>query len=468
MTPFNGYPLCAAVAMACTAILVACGGGGGSPGTTTPPTAAQAATVVDGPLMGYGSVIVNGVRFSTVGASMQDDDGQSVNLSQLKLGMTLRVDGDADDATARGSASKIELVHGNRGAVTAIDVPAGTLTVLGQTVKTNSATAFQGAAGLAALTVGQVVEVYGVLQPDGSLLATLIEVKAAVTSVSLIGRISSLGGTSFKVGNLTVNYATAVVTGVLGDGKRVRVKATSGPVANVLTATSVKVSGNAWVNGGPVTTGASLKLKGVADAAPVDGLLTVSGTPVDVSKAVIRGGNSIAAGALIEVKGTWDGSSLQASVVEIEGFREHDMGGRNELFGAVSSVTGNIVVVDGVTVDLTAAVFSNGTLAQVVVGSYVEIKGNLVGTTLMATRVELKTGSGAVGLGFEQFGPVTDFVSSSNFKVNGMLVDASKAVFVHGSAANLANGVYVEINGAKDASGTFLATKVEIESKKAS
>jgi hypothetical protein len=450
-------------ASACCLVLAACGGGGGSPGTTTGTSGAQAA-VYDGPIMGYGSVIVNGMRFSSVGAVLQDDDGQTVNLAQLKMGMTMHIEGVADETTGQGTASKMELVHGTRGVITAVNTPPGTLTVLGQVITTNATTAFQGATGLAALTVGQSVEVFGVAQTDGSLLATLIEVKVAQAAVSLVGRISGLTGTTFKVGNLTVNYASAVVDGVLADDKRVRVKAASGPVANVLTASAVRVSAAAAVGNTPVAAGARMKVKGVADAAPVNGLLTVSGTPIDVSKAVIQGGATINAGQLLEVFGIWDGKVLQATRVELEGAREARIGGRNELFGAVSSVTGNTVVVDGVTVDLGSAVFSDGgTLAQVLVGVYVEIKGNMVGDKLVATRVEIKT---ATGLGFEQFGVVTDFVSVSNFKLNGMTVDASTAVFEHGAAADVVNGAYVEIRGAKNAAGVFVATLVEIEKKK--
>jgi Domain of unknown function (DUF5666) len=455
-------------ASACSLVLAACGGGGGSPGTTTATdtTGAQAA-VYDGPIMGYGSVIVNGMRFSSVGAVMQDDDGQSVTLAQLKLGMTVHIEGVADQASGQGRASRVELVHGTRGVVTGISTSTGTLTVNGQTINTNSSTAYQGVTGLAALTVGQTVEVFGAAQTDGSLLASLIEVKAPQAAVSLVGRISALTGTTFNVGTLTVNYATAVVDGVLVDGKRVRVKAASGPVANVLTASAVRVSAAAAVGNTPVATGTRMKVKGVADAAPVNGLLTVSGTPIDVSKAVIQGGATLSAGQLLEVFGIWDGKVLQATRVEVEGFREHQMGGRNELFGAVSSVTGTTAVVDGVTVDLSTAMFSNGgTLAQVVVGVYVEIKGNMVGDKLVATRVELKSASGAEGVGFEQFGLVTDFVSISNFKLNGMTVDATTAVFEHGVAADVVNGAYIEIRGAKNAAGVFVATLVEIEKKK--
>lgn len=456
-----------ALALASAVMLAACGGGGAGAGGTAAVSTPQPATVYAGPISGFGSVIVNGMRFSSVGASLHDDDGQAVNLAQLKLGMTVRVNGDADDATQLGTASQLELVHGTRGVVTTVDLTRKSLTLLGQTVNTDTATAYQGVTGLAGLTAGQPVEVYGVLQADGSLLATLIELKTALTTLSLSGVVSNLNTTtnSFQVGTLTVNYTTNSVTGALVNGKRVKIKAaTGGLVGNVLTATSVQVSDSSSVYGATVTAGARLKLKGTADAAPVNGLLNVSGTPVNVSQAVIKGGATIAAGQFIEVKGNWDGSVLQATQVELEGYRESQIGGRNELYGAVSSLTGSTVVVDGVTVDLSNAVFAHGTLAQVAVGSYVEIKGNLVGNTLQATKVELKTTSTAEGVSYEQSGQISSFASAASFVLNGLTVDASRASFEHGSAASLANGVNVEIKGAQDKTGVFVATKVDIKS----
>ncbi|ABD68962.1 hypothetical protein Rfer_1228 [Rhodoferax ferrireducens T118] len=496
-------------------LLTACGGGGG----TTPAVnnTAPAAAMYAGPITGFGSVIVNGMRFSSVGATLQDDDGQDINLDQLKLGMTVRVSGTADDSTQLGTASQLALVHGIRGAITTVNASANTLTLLGQTVNTNTATAYQGVSGLAGLTAGQSVEVYGALQADGSLLATLIQLKTtAFTTLSVNGVVGNLSATSFKVGNLTVNYSTAVVTGVLGDGKRVKIKAVASnfdAVNNVLTASTVKVEEASSVYGATVAAGAWLKIKGIADAAPINGVLKVSGTPVNMSQAAIKGNTStITAGQLLEVKGNWDGSVLQATQIEQDGYRAGQIGGSNELYGAVSSINGSTVVVNGVSVDLSTATFGrSATLAQVAVGSYVEIKGNLSGNLLRATKVELKTnGTGSTGssastdgshgndnsndsshgndntssdsshsndnntsndsshgtvgdVSYEQYGQVSDFASVASFKLNGLTVDASAARFEHTNAASLANGVYVEIKGTQGSNGVFVATKVDIK-----
>lgn len=282
-----------ALALVSAVMLAACGGGGNSADTGA---VTSAAAVYAGPISGFGSVVVNGMRFSSVGATLQNDDGQAVNLKQLKLGMTVRINGDVDDSTQQGTARQLEVVHGTRGTVTAVSTSTGTIALLGQTVLTNAATAYQGVANLAALTVGRPVAIYGAQQADGSLLATLVEVKT-LNALSLSGLVRGLTATSFQVGTLTVNYSINQVTGTLANGQRVKIKAaTTGLTGNTLTATSVQVLNAGSVLGNSITAGTRLKLKGVAETTPVNGVLTVSGTPVNVSTARMEGGAVIVAG----------------------------------------------------------------------------------------------------------------------------------------------------------------------------
>ena len=439
---------------------------------TPPVQPSPMSTVYSGPISGFGSVIVNGMRFETVGASLSDDDGSPVRLQDLALGMSVNIDGTVDDNTGRGRAKSLSLVHGNTGAITSIDRSSQTITVMGLTIKTNTATAYKNVASFSALAVGDAVEVYGTLQSDNTVLATLIEKETGTYTNRAVGRVSNLdtNAKTFKIGSLVVNYGTATVIGTLAEGRQIRVTATQGPVNNVLIANSIKVTDGA-AYGSSVASGTFLKIKGVAEAAPINGLLTVSGTRVNVAQATYEGGTSIVAGALLEIKGTWDGTVLQASKVELER-NDRDNDGyidRNELYGSVSSITTSngktLVVISGVTVDVTQAYFKNGSLAQLAVGVPVEVKGSVQGSVFIASKVEFKSGSNASpgDFDYEQFGQVTDFVSVANFKVNGVRVDASNARFEHGTAANLANGVYVEIKGAQNAQGVFIAREVEFK-----
>lgn len=126
--------------------------------------------------------------------------------------------------------------------------------------------------------------------------------------------------------------------GHAGRRKWVKIKAaTTGLTGNALTATSVQVVNAGFALGNSNTAGTRLKLTGVAQATPLNGVPTVSGTPVNVSAARIEGGAVIVAGQFFEVKGTWDGSTLQATQGELDGYRGSQIGGRNELYGTVSS-----------------------------------------------------------------------------------------------------------------------------------
>src|SRR5690242_2169900 len=75
---------------AAAALLAGCGGGGGDAGMGG---AAASRSFASGPITGFGSVIVNGVRFDNSTAATTDDDGNAVPATALKLGMQVEVTG---------------------------------------------------------------------------------------------------------------------------------------------------------------------------------------------------------------------------------------------------------------------------------------------------------------------------------------------------------------------------------------
>ena len=90
---------------AASLLLAACGGGGGddtSSGPATPPpgqpppTGSAKAVFVSGAISGFGSVIVNGVRYSTTGATVTIDDRPGTE-SELRAGQVVRVEGTGGD-----------------------------------------------------------------------------------------------------------------------------------------------------------------------------------------------------------------------------------------------------------------------------------------------------------------------------------------------------------------------------------
>jgi hypothetical protein len=84
-------------------MIAACGGGGGSE-----PVAGidrGGVTIAQGPISGFGSVILNGVRYSTSGATITVDD-QPGTESDLRVGQVVRVEGTVDAGGTTGTARR--------------------------------------------------------------------------------------------------------------------------------------------------------------------------------------------------------------------------------------------------------------------------------------------------------------------------------------------------------------------------
>ena len=116
-------------------VLSACGGGGGGGGGFVPATSTASPVVSQGVVTAKGSVFVNGIEFSTVGASITIDDSPNRPEIELKEGMTVKIRGTSDDATKKGTAIQIEGRDALEGQIQAIDNARHTITVMGQTVR---------------------------------------------------------------------------------------------------------------------------------------------------------------------------------------------------------------------------------------------------------------------------------------------------------------------------------------------
>ena len=131
MTHPRLQPKLLALLMAVAGLLSACGGGGGgSSSNTTTPTAA---TLNSGTISGLGSIVVNGVRYETVGSQVLDsDDGNTAITTPLRIGMTVSVEQSGTDAlTLRPIAGKILVQSGIKGVA---NYTGSTLTVAGMPV----------------------------------------------------------------------------------------------------------------------------------------------------------------------------------------------------------------------------------------------------------------------------------------------------------------------------------------------
>ncbi len=242
--------------IAAVALLVSgCGGGGGGGGATDggttsnppPATGSTKTTFVTGAIAGFGSVIVNGVRYDTDSAQVSIED-KPATASQLKVGEVIHLTAEVD-AQGVARAKSISQDHLIQGAVQAVDTVAGTLTIAGQVITVDNETMFDDSIptrSLAGIAIGDMIEVHGFAAAGGSARATRIEKAGPDDSeVEVTGVVASLdtGLKRFNVGTLVVDYATASLadfgTSGIANGVLVEVKGTTIRADGVLVATQV-------------------------------------------------------------------------------------------------------------------------------------------------------------------------------------------------------------------------------------
>lgn len=372
------------------ALLAACGGGGGG-GTDTAPAGTRAYT--EGAITGFGSIIVNGVRFDDSGVAATDDDG---NRGELKLGMQVVVSsGAVDDNGGQRTATASAISFGSeiKGPIEgAPDVANGRLTVLGQTVVVTATTVFDVSGGLSALAAGNIVEVHALYDAaTASYRATRIERELSTSNYKLRGVITDLGTDTFKIGGATINYKTLnprLEGPALANGQRVRVRlATTQTTAGVWNAERIRSGARS------VEDQSEAHLKGVVSAFTSSTSFSIDGTPVDASNASFPDGTGFALGSVLEVEGQLVNGTLVARKVERED--HEDEARKNELHGVISgySASAGTFTLRGVTVRLSSAtVFDKGSVARLADGVRVEVKGRLDsdGVTVLATEIDFE------------------------------------------------------------------------------
>lgn len=207
------------VTMAVTT-LVACGGDSNDTPDAERPGDWDAIGNSVGPVSGFGSVYVNGVRFATDGVVTSDDGIDREE--QLEKGMVLRVNGSWKE-TGQGEAYKIFYDDLLRGPLTAAswdsEQRTGELKIMGQTVLLDTQTVFKGASieELAASPEDFQIRISGWYQQEGHFRASFVgaaEVQATLDQlqdVELEGKISNLDqlAETFRINEQPVTYDLA-------------------------------------------------------------------------------------------------------------------------------------------------------------------------------------------------------------------------------------------------------------------
>jgi hypothetical protein len=443
-------------AIAALLLAASCGGGGndllagiGSGGT---------GGIAVGPITGFGSVIVNGIEFDDTAAQVTIGGRADRPVSELKLGMVVEVRGTISADGKSGKADAIIATVAAEGPVAAISVSSRNLWLLGQRVRIDAGTVFEGFPALDALAVGDIVAVSGLKDASNDVIAaTRIErgppFVSGTTAIEIQGEIAALTPTTFQIGSLTINYAGAALNnapgGGLANGLTVTVQAAQPPLGNLLTATSVQVRAAA-------SNGTFLEFAGYVANFISASDFRVGTLNINAANAKFVGGTvaDLAVGKRVEVEGTIRNGVLVASEIDLLKIEEEELA---EVEGAITDYIsqGNFKV-RGQLVDATAAAFVSGAAANLANGRQVHVKGSVRGSVLAAAQIEFKDTMPPDAARLAVEGVISDFVSPANFRVNGQLVAATAAtVFSGGTAADLANGRRVAAEGV--VSGGILA-----------
>lgn len=405
-------------------------GGDGSPSVSASGSGSGSGTAAaSGTITGFGSVFVNGKKFETSGASFMAD-GQAGSQSDLKLGMSVVVNGSFNGN--QRSANSVRQKDAVEGLVQSVAADGLSLVVMGQMVLVDNTTIFDNNFTPVA---GDFVEVNGHIRPDGVIQATFIEKKPAGTVTPEVrGFIKNHndGAKTFQIGNLTVNYATAIINDM------------PSPVGNAWNGLLVEAKGTQFTPGPNVQTQGTLTATKVepdnpgvqqADEFEVEGFVTQVVGPGDffigsthvvtTGSTEFRGGtiDEIVVGAKLSAEGRLGGGILTAKQVKF-----HDS---VRLEGDIASInagakTFTITGLPGVTVAVNSQTEfkSNGgatitNLNDLSVGEHVRVRGRVAGaSSVIATRVEQRSADDDVDLQ----GPV-QVASAPNVTILGVTVN---------------------------------------------
>ena len=377
------------LAAAGVVVLPGCGGGGGGAGGTVGGVdTGGTGSFSTGRVTGFGSVIVNGVRFEDNAARITDDEGKVLVADDLRLGMVVSVQAGAiaagsGDILPSATATSIAVESQIKGPVES-KTGTDTLVVFGQTVKVNTATVFE-FTSFAAITAGTILEVSGFVDATGVVTATRIEREDNASEFKVRGVISNLGATTFQIGTATFLFSAGQLPAGAANGLFVRVRTqTARNAAGQWVVTRIDMR-NAVEDRGEARLEGILVQNGTA--------LQVNGVTIDTSR--LAAGTIPAVGQRVEVEGALVNGVLVARKIELEDEADDR---EVDVRGTASSVntTAQTFVVRGLTFHYTPGSVreDDGTIAvNLVDGAAVRVRGTLpVGGAgnIEATRIDFR------------------------------------------------------------------------------
>lgn len=466
-----------------SAILVACGGSGDGSvagidgGGAFPPVATSVTSV--GRITGFGSVIVNGVRYDTSGAEFVIN-GTAGSQTDLAVGQVVVVQGTISDDGATGSADTVTFDDLVEGPIESIDLAEQTMIVLGQRIITNLDTVFEddiSPTGLEGLSVGNTVEISGFRNSNGDIVASYVDLEDSPDEFEVTGIAANVDTASmtFSIQDLVIDYSAAMVNDFPGgapeDGQLVEAEGMNLGAQGELLATEIEFKGNDF----SFDDDDDVEVEGLITRFVSDTDFDVSGIPVTTTSSTEFEDGSRADLALdrkVEVEGSVNAAGILVAE-EIEFKRE----GVIRIGGLVEDVQADNLTVLGLQVftnvgtefdddsDLDIESFD---LGDVNVGDYVEIRAfdDSANSRLVATRLERDDDEDEVFLR-----GVVESVNDPEFAILGVTIQTNAgtefqaeddSVISAGAFFGQALGRVVEADGVLSG-GVIIADEVELE-----
>ena len=262
-----------------------------------------------GPVEVSGTVVVNGVAYDASSARVVID-GHPAALSELHEGHLVAVKGTLARTCSRVWPRKC-LVSDVLGEITAVDANAGTILLLGQSVRVTDATSLDPRiepASVAGLRPGMIVDVSALGDSSGQLIASRVDLEGGLESAQARGVIAGLDATNhtFRVNDLSVDYSGANIEGTLAEGAIVTVQGATMDGGTALIAASAEVFSGYGVPG------EKGDLEGIITAFASNADFDVNGQPVlaDAGTVYVLHGYTLAADTAVHVTGRFNASGL--------------------------------------------------------------------------------------------------------------------------------------------------------------
>ncbi|MCU7918536.1 MAG: hypothetical protein KZQ95_09290 [Candidatus Thiodiazotropha sp. (ex Epidulcina cf. delphinae)] len=186
--------------------------------STTPqlPTA----VVSIGPISGLSRLIVNSVAYDTGVAGIRINGKPGVP-DDLRVGYVVTINGMLDTAWKSGTADQISFNANIIGPVESVDPVRRRLLIMGQSVWIDADTRFAPPLDLNSLfnlTNGALIQVSGLSDANGEVVATHVQLVTSQKNFQVIGGVSGInfGTQTFRINGLTVDYNSTLVMNLPG------------------------------------------------------------------------------------------------------------------------------------------------------------------------------------------------------------------------------------------------------------